>query len=742
MQIETAFLFLTFPIISHLLEVQRKDLKGLQQYTENNELRNFRYMKLVPNEGIFYVGSKSFLYKFSMSDPSKNPIKSEELTRDNASKADNCRRKATDGGNSCKENLINFVGVDIPVEKLVKNGYAVNYEEEIVTCGTNYGSPELYVLNKKSLRIKDIPGGKHLPSGKIFCLETPERKFTRSVTVTDKGTPKNQPAVFVAGRMLEEVSFRFYNRLWRYQYDVTEDEIYSLSSNVNNENLFQPSSHTTVIKMIEVKNEDYLLYFFNELALEYTPPKLNPSQLVTRVARVCKKDSNLNGWSSLVKVQIVCQTDEQFEPDQTVVYNRLIDLTMSEDDNRFYGVFKNSGKQSSQTAVCSFSLDEINRALDVDNFYEKRTENSISFLIPSSVPEDIPYKPGICRPASKTKVDEDKVRKYLAKTTIKRDALIKVPFALSKPGVIWDHIVVDEKSGRTEKIFYLTTNKKGISKIALKDNGSVDEITDIYPFDSSIEEDFYKTFELHENSIYFTTDRHVAKLDLKELCKSYPTCTSCSSDPDCSWDPKKNVCQYPGGSFSAPVHVQCSNGMMQKDLAKKRSILDIQLSTNACLKENEEGNQKTVRGSGKDILLSCKSYCDVVDNIVRWFRNGEELMFDDTKYTINKDYSLVVWNVTSQEKGLYTCVTGNLNIVLSIWEVITADCDPNDAECIWRDEFNKWCKKFDEYTVAFNVWKCMEDSCRNSDTDTCDTEKSKIACEEKYKKYSNSLSNR
>lgn len=40
--------------------------------------------------------------------------------------------------------------------------------------------------------------------------------------------------------------------------------------------------------MIEIKEEDYLLYFFNELALEYTPPKLNPSQLVTRVARVCK----------------------------------------------------------------------------------------------------------------------------------------------------------------------------------------------------------------------------------------------------------------------------------------------------------------------------------------------------------------------------------------------------------------------------------------------------------------------
>lgn len=82
-----------------------------------------------------------------MSDPTENPIKSEELTRDSASKADNCRKKATDGGKSCSENLINFVGVDIPVEKLVSNGYEVNYDEEIVTCGTNYGSPELYVLN-------------------------------------------------------------------------------------------------------------------------------------------------------------------------------------------------------------------------------------------------------------------------------------------------------------------------------------------------------------------------------------------------------------------------------------------------------------------------------------------------------------------------------------------------------------------------------------------------------------------
>lgn len=328
-------------------------------------------------------------------------------------------------------------------------------------------------------------------------------------------------------------------------------------------------------------------------------------------------------------------------------------------------------KQSSQTAVCSFSLDEINRALDVDNFYEKRTENSLSFLVPTTVPKDIPYKPGICRPSSKTKRDEDKVRKYLSKTTIKKDPLIEVPFTVSKPNVIWDHIAVDEKSGRNEKIFYLTTNKKGISKIALRDNGSVDEISDIYPYDSSIEEDFYKTFELYQNSIYFTTDRHVGKLDLMEFCKSYSTCTSCSTDPTCSWDAKKNICQHSSVSFSAPVHVQCSNGMIQKDLAKKRSISGIQISTNACLKENEDRNRKTIRGSGQDILLSCKSYCDV-DKTVRWFRNGEELTFDDKKYTINKDYSLIVWNVTSQEKGLYTCVTGNLNIVLSIWEVITA----------------------------------------------------------------------
>ncbi|CAD5112647.1 DgyrCDS1861 [Dimorphilus gyrociliatus] len=564
------------------------------------------------------------------------------------------------------------------------------------------------------------------------------------MVVTDKGTPKNQPAVYVAGRMLEIEAFKFYNRLWRYQFDVTEERISKLGSNVGNENLFQPSSHTTVIKMVEVKDQDYLLYFFNELALEYTPPKSEPSQLVARVARVCKKDSSLGGWSSLVKVQLVCQSDEKFSPDQTVIYNKLIALTISEDGERFYGIFKNNGKKSSQTGVCSYSLSEINNALNVDTFYEKRTENSLSFLIPSSVPKDIPYKPGICRPSSKSIVDEERVRKYLSKTTIKHDTLIKTPFTLSKPGIIWNHIAVDETSNRDEKIFYLTTNTRGISKIALKVNGSVDDISEIYPFDSSLEEDFYNTFELHGNSIYFTTDAHVGKLSLKELCASYSTCTSCLSDPDCSWDSIKNTCKYPGGSLSAPVHVQCSNGMMQKDLSKARSIQAIKLSSNACIKENKDilSRKKYVRGTNTDILMSCESYCNVVDDKVRWFKNGEELTFNDKKYTINKEFSLIVWNVTSAEKGLFTCVTGNLNIVLSIWEVITADCNPNDAECIWRDEFNKWCQKFDEYTLAFNIWKCMENSCQNSDADTCYSKEARVVCEEKHRKYTDVSNNR
>lgn len=36
------------------------------------------------------------------------------------------------------------------------------------------------------------------------------------------------------------------------------------------------------------------------------------------------------------------------------------------------------------------------------------------------------------------------------------------------------------------------------------------------------------------------------------------------------------------------------------------------------------------------------------------------------------------------------------------------DCIPNDAECIWRQEFNNWCKIYDEYSLEFNIWKCVK----------------------------------
>lgn len=44
-------------------------------------------------------------------------------------------------------NLIHFVGLNIPLEELYQDTYVVDYDKEIITCGTNYGDPRIYILD-------------------------------------------------------------------------------------------------------------------------------------------------------------------------------------------------------------------------------------------------------------------------------------------------------------------------------------------------------------------------------------------------------------------------------------------------------------------------------------------------------------------------------------------------------------------------------------------------------------------
>ncbi|CAD5118063.1 DgyrCDS6802 [Dimorphilus gyrociliatus] len=168
----------------------------------------------------------------------RDVIKSDEITSDRETKVSNCRRKAGDKSSQLCMNLIHFVGLDVPLEKLLNDAYVVNYDKEIITCGTNYAYPQLYVLDKENLRIKTNLNRK-LPVGYVFCSGLPNWNMT--VLLSDKKTPGNRLAVFRAGSMLEHESFRVYNVLWRYQFDHRRNRVVGLNLKLDNNHLIYPS---------------------------------------------------------------------------------------------------------------------------------------------------------------------------------------------------------------------------------------------------------------------------------------------------------------------------------------------------------------------------------------------------------------------------------------------------------------------------------------------------------------------
>lgn len=96
---------------------------------------------------MYFSLPRRYLYRFNIKNLLRNVVKSDEITSDREKKVSYCKRKAGDKSSKLCMNLIHFVGLNIPLEELYQDTYVVDYDKEIITCGTNYGDPRIYILD-------------------------------------------------------------------------------------------------------------------------------------------------------------------------------------------------------------------------------------------------------------------------------------------------------------------------------------------------------------------------------------------------------------------------------------------------------------------------------------------------------------------------------------------------------------------------------------------------------------------
>ena len=144
-----------------------------------------------------------------------------------------------------------------------------------------------------------------------------------------------------------------------------------------------------------LEDEDHVYFFFRESAVEY----MNCGKAVfSRVARVCKTDEGgsnrfRNRWTSFLKTRLNCSVpgDYPFYFDQ--IQSTTNFFPDPSDNQIFYGVFTTPPNSFLGSAVCRFSLSDLDRSFEGNFKTQERVDSNWLSLSPSQVPSP---RPGRC----------------------------------------------------------------------------------------------------------------------------------------------------------------------------------------------------------------------------------------------------------------------------------------------------------------------------------------------------------
>uniref|UniRef100_A0A8C5H3N3 Sema domain-containing protein n=1 Tax=Gouania willdenowi TaxID=441366 RepID=A0A8C5H3N3_GOUWI len=141
-------------------------------------------------------------------------------------------------------------------------------------------------------------------------------------------------------------------------------------------------------------DDDKIYFFFTEVAKEYD---LYTKVKVPRVARVCKSDVGgmktlQRRWTTFLKAQLVCEDKPSGQR-----YNVLTDVFSMQhspgeaSSTHFYGLFTSQWERDELSAVCVFSLSDINKVLNGP--FKELKKNCENWINPDPVPSP---RPGQC----------------------------------------------------------------------------------------------------------------------------------------------------------------------------------------------------------------------------------------------------------------------------------------------------------------------------------------------------------
>uniref|UniRef100_A0A0R3RX43 Sema domain-containing protein n=1 Tax=Elaeophora elaphi TaxID=1147741 RepID=A0A0R3RX43_9BILA len=612
----------------------------------------YRRLLLEPQSSSLYVGANGHLFRLWAyninATASTDGLYAHVELPVSQSDAEECRRA---GHAEC----INGVRL-----MFLKEGH-----QTLLVCSSNAMKPQLRELDALSLQERSSPEN-------VIGVCSAHVDLNTTAVLVEWGNPEDIPAIYSGirtGLILDN------NLIYRPPLIKNNKEVYSSMRTIYTDSkwLYEPDF------IASFNIDKYVYFFFREVAIE----RENCEHIVfSRVARICKKDIGGKNvlrqvWTTFVKARLNCSTSSKFH----VHFNELQSLQIVDgrSDSLFYGTFTTPEISFGGSAVCVFSLNNINKLFDHGYFLEQ-TSSDGSWVVtpPKNVPE---HRPGTCTTNSASVPDSSLhfARSHLLMAdTVSAD----LPLLILRDELL-THIAVDTMKD-VNVIFVYSHSSQKLHKIAhwFKEADKRSKLLATYTLTNT--RPIFAMTLLPGEFVYLSSEDNVAQYFLAQ-CSLYTACVHCAVDPYCSWNTARGLCyKREQAHLSAVGWVSSSSKDVDKCLGHVK-----RMTTNAYV--------------GDTLHLTCVAQST-------WIFDAEPISPSE-KRQLTTQGGLVVFNasVSGADSGTYECSVDKKAVAIYEIMVDDAECAQPTSVAQFKSKYREWCQKFTKYKHSAEKWQLWYD---------------------------------
>ncbi|KAJ8284673.1 hypothetical protein COCON_G00035230 [Conger conger] len=397
-----------------------------------------------------------------------------------------------------------------------------------------------------------------------------------------------------------------------------------------------------------IGDDDKLYFFFTEMSQESTP--YFSQTKVARVARVCKSDwggqrTLQRKWTSFLKARLVCSV-----PDYDFHLNVLRSVFVVEGESQqstvFYGVFGLEWKNVKASAVCQYSIADVQKAFE-GSYVENQDSSQKWAAYTGKVPEP---RPGSCitnhfrAKGFNSSFDlPDDVLNFARRHPLMYQQVRprKERPLLFKRSVDYTKIAVHRVAaldGRQYDVMFIGTDEGWLHR-AVEIEGQVHIIEELQLFEEPQPVDAMVISRV-QRSIYVGSPSGVLQLPLSS-CHRYTSCFNCifARDPFCAW----------GGSECVEIASVTDRSRLTQDIVNGNTGCESGTGEGAVVHRTRSVME------GDDVLLQCELQSNLASP--RWTLDGQELQ----GYGLNSGYrigndGLLIIRAHAGQSGHYRCL--------------------------------------------------------------------------------------